>query len=48
MAKNKKSSKKKTTTKTTTTVVTTTTTEVDKSLDTHYLLVLDRSGSMQG
>jgi uncharacterized protein YegL len=45
MAKNKKSSKK-TTTKTTTTVVTTTTTMVDKNLDTHYLLVLDRSGSM--
>ena len=45
MAKNKKSSKKTTTT-TTTTVVTTTTT-VDKNLDTHYLLVLDRSGSMQ-
>jgi uncharacterized protein YegL len=47
MSKNKKSSKKKTTTKTTTTIVTTTTTTVDKSLDTHYLLVLDRSGSMQ-
>jgi hypothetical protein len=47
MAKNKKSSKKKTTTKTTVTTVTTTTTEVDKNLDTHYLLVLDRSGSMQ-
>ena len=45
MAKNKKSSKKTTTT-TTTTVVTTATT-VDKNLDTHYLLVLDRSGSMQ-
>ena len=44
MKKNKKSSKKTTTT-TTTTVVTTTTT-VDKNLDTHYLLVLDRSGSM--
>lgn len=50
MAKNKKSSKKKTTTKTTTVVTTTTTTattEVGKNLDTHYLLVLDRSGSMQ-
>ena len=46
MAKNKKSSKKTTTKKTTTTVVTTTTTTVDKNLDTHYLLVLDRSGSM--
>jgi len=46
MAKNKKDSKKKTVTKTTTTVVTTTTTTVDKNLDTHYLLVLDRSGSM--
>lgn len=46
MAKNKKSSKKKTTTTTTTTVVTTTTTSVEKKLDTHYLLVLDRSGSM--
>lgn len=45
MAKSKKSSKKTTTT-TTTTVVTTTTT-VDKNFDTHYLLVLDRSGSMQ-
>ncbi len=44
--KNKKTSAKKTTTTTTTTVVTTTTTTVDKSLDTHYLLVLDRSGSM--
>lgn len=44
--KEKKSSKKTTTTTTTTTVVTTTTI-VDKSLDTHYLLVLDRSGSMQ-
>lgn len=43
--KEKKSSKKTITTTTTTTVVTTTTT-VDKSLDTHYLLVLDRSGSM--
>lgn len=43
--KRKKSSKKTITTTTTTTVVTTTTT-VDKSLDTHYLLVLDRSGSM--
>jgi len=48
MAKTKKSSKKKTITKTTVTTVTTTTTEIDKSLDTHYLLVLDRSGSMQG
>jgi hypothetical protein len=47
MAKSKKSSKK-TTKKTTTTVVTTTTTTIDKNLDTHYLLVLDRSGSMQG
>lgn len=46
MAKSKKSSKKTTTKKTTTTVVTTTTTTVDKNLDTHYLLVLDRSGSM--
>ena len=45
MAKNKKSPKK-TTTKTTVTTVTTTTTTVDKNLDTHYLLVLDRSGSM--
>ncbi len=45
MGKNKKASKKKTTTKTTVTTVTTTT-DVDKSLDTHYLLVLDRSGSM--
>jgi len=42
--KNKKSSKKTTTTVTTTIVTTTTT--VDKNLDTHYLLVLDRSGSM--
>jgi len=47
MAKSKKSSKKTTTKKTTTTVVTTTTTTVDKNLDTHYLLVLDRSGSMR-
>ncbi|MEK6829650.1 MAG: vWA domain-containing protein, partial [Nanoarchaeota archaeon] len=39
-----KESKKITTTTTTTTVVTTTT--VEKNLDTHYLLVLDRSGSM--
>jgi uncharacterized protein YegL len=46
MAKNKKSSKKTTTKKTTVTTVTTTTTTVDKNLDTHYLLVLDRSGSM--
>lgn len=44
--KNKKTSAKKTTTTTTTTTVVTTTTTVDKSLDTHYLLVLDRSGSM--
>jgi uncharacterized protein YegL len=46
MAKSKKksSTKKTTTTTTTTTVVTTTT--VDKNLDTHYLLILDRSGSM--
>jgi len=44
--KEKKSSKKKTITTTTTTTVVTTTTTVDKSLDTHYLLVLDRSGSM--
>lgn len=43
MAKEKKSSKKTTTTITTTVVTTTT---VDKNLDTHYLLVLDRSGSM--
>lgn len=40
------SPKKKVTT-TTTTVVTTITTEVEKNLDTHYLLILDRSGSMQ-
>lgn len=46
MAKSKKSSKKTTTKKTVTTVTTTTTTSVDKNLDTHYLLVLDRSGSM--
>lgn len=46
MAKNKKSPKKTTTTTTTTTVVTTTTI-VEKNLDTHYLLVLDRSGSMR-
>jgi len=52
MAKKKPNNKKKTsakkTTKTTTTTTTTvtTTTEVDKNLDTHYLLVLDRSGSM--
>ncbi len=49
MSKNKKkkpSVKKTTTTTTTTTVVTTTTTTVNKSLDTHYLLILDRSGSM--
>lgn len=46
MAKSKKSSKKTTTTTTTTVVTTTTTTSVDKNLDTHYLLVLDRSGSM--
>lgn len=45
--KKKASAKKTTTTTTTTTTVVTTTTEVDKSLDTHYLLVLDRSGSMQ-
>lgn len=45
MHKNKKSSKK--TTITTTTTVVTTTTTVDKNLDTHYLLVLDRSGSMR-
>jgi uncharacterized protein YegL len=46
--KNKKTSAKKTTTTTTTTTTTvvTTTTTVDKSLDTHYLLILDRSGSM--
>lgn len=45
----KKPSAKKTTTKTTTTTTTvvTTTTEVNKNLDTHYLLILDRSGSMQ-
>lgn len=47
MAKKKKSSKKTTTTTTTVTTTTTTTTSVDKNLDTHYLLVLDRSGSMQ-
>lgn len=46
MAKKKKSSKKTTTTTTTVTTTTTTTTSVDKNLDTHYLLVLDRSGSM--
>ncbi len=51
MARNKKpKNKKKTSTKkittTTTTTVVTTTTELNKSLDTHYLLVLDRSGSM--
>jgi uncharacterized protein YegL len=40
----KKSSKKVTVTTTTTTTVVTTT--VEKNLDTHYLLVLDRSGSM--
>lgn len=45
MAKNKKpTSTKKTTTITTKTVVTTTT--EGKTLDTHYLLILDRSGSM--
>lgn len=44
--KKKPSLKKTTTTTTTTTVVTTTTTAVDKNLDTHYLLILDRSGSM--
>lgn len=44
--KTKKSSKK-TTVVTTTTTTTTTTTEVDKIIDTHYLLILDRSGSMQ-
>lgn len=38
---------KKTTTTTTTTTVVTTTVTTSKSLDTHYLLVLDRSGSMQ-
>lgn len=42
----KKPSTKKTTTTTTTTKTIVTTTEVDKNLDTHYLLVLDRSGSM--
>lgn len=49
MAKNKNKKESKKTTKkvvTTTTTTTTTTTEVDKNLDTHYLLVLDRSGSM--
>jgi len=52
MAKNKKpnnkkkSAKKTTKTTTTTTTTVTTTTEVEKNLDTHYLLVLDRSGSM--
>jgi len=46
MANKKKPSKKTTTTTTTTVVTTTTTTSVDKNLDTHYLLVLDRSGSM--
>lgn len=44
--KSKKSSVKKTVV-TTTTTTTTTTTEVDKIIDTHYLLILDRSGSMQ-
>ena len=44
MKKKNRSPKKTTTTTTTTTVVTTTT--VDKNLDTHYLLILDRSGSM--
>jgi uncharacterized protein YegL len=44
--KKSKKSSKKTTVVTTTTTTTTTTTEVDKIIDTHYLLVLDRSGSM--
>ena len=44
MKKKNKSPKKTTITTTTTTVVTTTT--VNKNLDTHYLLILDRSGSM--
>lgn len=46
--KKKKPSKETTTTtaNTTTKTVVTTTTTVNKSLDTHYLLILDRSGSM--
>jgi len=39
--------KQETTIVTTTTTTTTTTSFVEKSLDTHYLLILDRSGSMQ-
>lgn len=48
MAKKNKAKKggKKVTKKTVTTTTVTTTTTVDKNLDTHYLLVLDRSGSM--
>jgi len=48
MAKKNKAKKggKNVTKKTVTTTTVTTTTTVDKNLDTHYLLVLDRSGSM--
>lgn len=47
MTKNKKKKSSKKTTKTTTTTTVVTTTTVDKNFDTHYLLILDRSGSMQ-